>query len=495
MVLCLRVTKSPENEIGFSHYKEFSNQGGVVGRSERCDWWLPDRSNIISNQHMFIRYQDNQFYIVDNSTNGTSLGHEEKDALIPGKPYSLSEGSEIAIGEYILHVEKVINNQEKEEKNSNASAASLHSHLEGELPFLNPHAETDLERLVQNEQHEQTHTQQPQTQRFENKFNAWTNPTPAFQAQTETPPPQPARFDPFEAATLGQSQDTESSAAIDTGKHETAQSQPQKFNHFQQDTQATPAAEPTPFTGFQHQQSQGRIQHPSSTPTHQTPALKPQSTQPPPQSTLTQTTHTTNQKSATQQQFSQSNFLDSLVQRFGLSQDAIYALGEEQVTSIVMDLLEGSLEGFIELLIARAKVKNDLNVNMTMIQHEENNILKHSVHAKQAMALFLQTQSDSFLAAKPAIEDTVKDIKQHQRALFEAVKKALQSTLNAVDPLAIERQASEGKRYFFPGNKYKADCWKDYSKRFQNLQRNDGALLYEQFLDYFADTYQEKTQS
>ncbi|ALB22864.1 FHA domain protein [Piscirickettsia salmonis] len=160
-----------------------------------------------------------------------------------------------------------------------------------------------------------------------------------------------------------------------------------------------------------------------------------------------------------------------------------------------MDLLEGSLEGFIELLIARAKVKNDLNVNMTMIQHEENNILKHSVHAKQAMALFLQTQSDSFLAAKPAIEDTVKDIKQHQRALFEAVKKALQSTLNAVDPLAIERQASEGKRYFFPGNKYKADCWKDYSKRFQNLQRNDGALLYEQFLDYFADTYQEKTQS
>ncbi|WP_394332101.1 type VI secretion system-associated FHA domain protein [Piscirickettsia litoralis] len=42
---------------------------------------------------------------------------------------------------------------------------------------------------------------------------------------------------------------------------------------------------------------------------------------------------------------------------------------------------------------------------------------------------------------------------------------------------------------------YKADCWKDYSKRFQNLQRNEGDLLYEQFLDYFADNYREKTQN
>ncbi|WP_158006814.1 type VI secretion system-associated FHA domain protein TagH [Piscirickettsia litoralis] len=420
----MRVTKSPESEIGFSHYKEFSGQGGVVGRSERCDWWLPDRSNIISNQHMFIRYQDSQFYVVDNSTNGTSLGNEEKDALIPGKPYLLAEGNEIAIGEYIISIEKIINNEEKLESKPDSSVSS---NLEGELPFLNPHAETDLERLIQNEQ---TATpRQPNTQILEDKFNAWANPVPPLQPKPETQPPQPSRFAPFEAATLGQPQ--ESGQAV----QEAVRPQPQ-FNRFSQEPAKTPI-EPKPFTGFQPQE----------------PVRQQATRQPSPAQNNTKAAESKVTAMPIQNSADQSNFLNALIQRFGLSQDALYALGEEQVINIMADLLEGTLEGFIELLIARAKIKNDLNVDMTMIQSEENNILKHSVHAKQAISLFLQPQSDSFLAAKPAIKDAVKDIKQHQRALFEAVRKALHSTLNSVDPLTIERQVSESKRYFFPGKK------------------------------------------
>ena len=56
----------------------FGEAGGYIGRSEECEWVLPDRSREISRQHALITFEDGHFYLEDVSANGVflSLAHE-----------------------------------------------------------------------------------------------------------------------------------------------------------------------------------------------------------------------------------------------------------------------------------------------------------------------------------------------------------------------------------------------------------------------------------
>lgn len=53
--------------------KTFSGVGGVIGRGASCDWTLPDTSRQVSNRHAVVSYRDGRYFLMDISSNGTSL--------------------------------------------------------------------------------------------------------------------------------------------------------------------------------------------------------------------------------------------------------------------------------------------------------------------------------------------------------------------------------------------------------------------------------------
>ncbi|WP_308364174.1 MULTISPECIES: type VI secretion system-associated FHA domain protein TagH [unclassified Microbulbifer] len=85
------------------HTKLFTPAGGNLGRADGNDWVLPDPERVVSSKHAMIAFGDNQYYLVDNSTNGTYLNQGE-NPIGKGNRVPLSEGDVIGIGDYQLKV-------------------------------------------------------------------------------------------------------------------------------------------------------------------------------------------------------------------------------------------------------------------------------------------------------------------------------------------------------------------------------------------------------
>ena len=79
----------------------FGEAGGYIGRSEECEWVLPDRSREISRQHALITFEDGHFYLEDVSANGVflPLAHEPvgKDSR-----HRIEHGEGFIIGAYTI---------------------------------------------------------------------------------------------------------------------------------------------------------------------------------------------------------------------------------------------------------------------------------------------------------------------------------------------------------------------------------------------------------
>lgn len=73
-----------------------------IGRDERADWSLADRTGGISRQHCIIRFADDAFVLDDTSANGTFVnGSSER---LSGS-YRLSDGDQLCIGPYLIAVQ------------------------------------------------------------------------------------------------------------------------------------------------------------------------------------------------------------------------------------------------------------------------------------------------------------------------------------------------------------------------------------------------------
>jgi type VI secretion system protein ImpI len=76
-----------------------NKEGGVIGRSSDADWQLLDPKNYISNKHVHIEYQDNVYFIRDESTNGTYLKFPYKK-LPKGNSIKINSTDIFILGEY-----------------------------------------------------------------------------------------------------------------------------------------------------------------------------------------------------------------------------------------------------------------------------------------------------------------------------------------------------------------------------------------------------------
>jgi len=82
----------------------------TFGRSEACDWHLPDPEKIISSKHGIIEKKGDSFYIFDNSTNGLFINF----AVAPlgqGNKQRLSDSDVLTIGDFQVDVVLVSDQQ------------------------------------------------------------------------------------------------------------------------------------------------------------------------------------------------------------------------------------------------------------------------------------------------------------------------------------------------------------------------------------------------
>lgn len=84
----------------------FSTLGGTIGRSSECDWTLLDPDRFISNKHILITYQDQQFVLTDTSSNGVFI-NEQSEPLGKGNQYTLKLNDKLTLGKFCITVSQI----------------------------------------------------------------------------------------------------------------------------------------------------------------------------------------------------------------------------------------------------------------------------------------------------------------------------------------------------------------------------------------------------
>ncbi|MFJ4143269.1 type VI secretion system-associated FHA domain protein TagH [Pseudomonas sp. NPDC089734] len=89
-----------------SSSKTFNAAGGVIGRSEDCDWVIPDRKRHLSSHHALISFKEGSFYLTDTSSNGIQ-DSESGARLRKGVPQRIEHGSVYVLGDFEIRARLV----------------------------------------------------------------------------------------------------------------------------------------------------------------------------------------------------------------------------------------------------------------------------------------------------------------------------------------------------------------------------------------------------
>ncbi|OOW89243.1 peptide-binding protein [Xanthomonas campestris pv. vitistrifoliae] len=146
------------------------------------------------------------------------------------------------------------------------------------------------------------------------------------------------------------------------------------------------------------------------------------------------------------------------------------------------------VDGVMDVLRARAEIKNTFRLPVTVIQRSENNPLKFAATAEDALQKLLAPPSASFLSWVPAFEDAFDDIRCHQMAMLAGMRAAFDAMLFHFSPDRLEQEADAGgKRLGFGG---KGRYWERYRDNFEQLRSDPDDCFRRLFGDEFARAYE-----
>lgn len=153
----------------------------------------------------------------------------------------------------------------------------------------------------------------------------------------------------------------------------------------------------------------------------------------------------------------------------------------ERVFAIVVD-------GVMDVLRARAEIKNSFRLPVTVIQRSENNPLKFAATAQEAMQKLAAPEGGAFLSGAAAFDDAFDDIRCHQMAMLAGMRAAYEAMLFHFSPDRIEQEADgNGRRLAFPG---KGRYWERYRENFQRMVKDPDDCFRRLFGDEFARAYE-----
>ena len=373
-----------------------SGKRGIdIGRAAHLDWTLPDPTRYISSKHCEIRYKDGGYWLHDVSTNGTFLNGADHRMHAP---HRLRNGDRFTVGHYIVAV-TVDGTEEASDEGPRGAApppvqASSDQELwadEGDVP-----PGIDPKQLRPARQNAPVHPD----------FLDWSADVPdPFQPTADFPAPPSTGSMPVPT-----------SPDMDWAEGPPSQVQ-------------TP---PQPPPQLRRRAGQGRK------PTRADPGRRlvqsPQILQPiaaagnaaVPVDTLSLSNVESESSAA---------FIRQLAQAAGLSDDLLQRTNPAELAQQIGTVLRLLAENLMQLLSARQQAKRlARSSSHTIVQAIDNNPLKFSPSAPDALGIMFGPKSAGYLDAQRAIAQAFEDLKAHQIRTYSAMQHALTMIMVDLDP-------------------------------------------------------------
>lgn len=434
MLLALSIISEHAAALGPTAYKVFDERGGSIGRVAGNDWVLPDPQNFVSSRHARVHGRGGVFFLEDISSNGTFINAPDR-AASRTEPVPLNDGDRLYIGDYEIIVQLIP---------SAVNETPAHAPSQGHASPVSPHAPTQL--------------------------NAAPPPMPPM-----PPMPAPAPIPP------GLGLGTVDPLAALGG----ARSQPR-----------IPPAPPSPSSQQPHfAQAPAGSGAMAAVPTHAAaaPSAGPAGAAAPtvigghsPGSAPAGVTPT----AAAPAGNAPAGAADLLV-ALGVDPSRVDPAIQQQLGHI----LRLTVQGLVEVLKSRAEVKNSFRLPTTSIKPVENNPLKFSMNADDAIYNLFVKRNPGYLGPVESFEEALADANHHQAAVLAGIRAGFNAMLAKFHPTHLEDMYERKLRrtaMLGLGNKLK--YWEMYRAQFEEIDRDREASFQLLFGEEFARAYNEHFQ-
>ncbi|GAA0404327.1 hypothetical protein GCM10009133_11200 [Cocleimonas flava] len=158
-------------------------------------------------------------------------------------------------------------------------------------------------------------------------------------------------------------------------------------------------------------------------------------------------------------------------------------------------LFRKSIEGTMEVLQSRAEIKNEMRMDMTTIRPIENNPIKFSITAEEAITKLLLEKSKSQMDSAKAIDEAYDDIKSHQVAVISGIQASLTSVLKRFEPEnLIERLERQSPISASIPIHRKAKLWEAFEFLYQTIEGEAEDDFNRLFGQEFAKAYDDQVE-
>lgn len=149
----------------------------------------------------------------------------------------------------------------------------------------------------------------------------------------------------------------------------------------------------------------------------------------------------------------------------------------------------------MDVLKARAEVKNNFRLPITTIKPVENNPLKFSMNAEDALFNLFVKRNPGYLGPIEAFEEGFQDASFHQTAVLAGVRAAFNSMLAKFHPTHLEEVYERKlRRTALLGLGGRGKFWELYRERFEEIDRDREGHFQLLFGEEFARAYNEHLQ-
>jgi type VI secretion system protein len=189
----------------------------------------------------------------------------------------------------------------------------------------------------------------------------------------------------------------------------------------------------------------------------------------------------------------QTLIVENFLRGAGLENDGINEELTPETFYIIGKILRTSIQGTIDVLIGRSKIKNEMHMDVTMIRSGKNNPVKFSVSAKEAIRKLLAPQDAGYLKADEAIEEAFDDIRAHQIAVIAGMQTGLLEVLMRFDPQKLEQRLQKKNPISasIPIHR-QAKLWGLFEHQYEDIEREASDNFYQLFGQVFAESYEEQ---
>ncbi|WP_277187832.1 type VI secretion system-associated FHA domain protein TagH [Caballeronia sp. BR00000012568055] len=155
-------------------------------------------------------------------------------------------------------------------------------------------------------------------------------------------------------------------------------------------------------------------------------------------------------------------------------------------------LLRESLQGTVDLLVARQMIKQMVHARMTLIEAHDNNPLKHAANADAALKSVLGPPIRGYLNGDDALRDACNDLRAHQFGFLAGLRGSIGGLFARFSPQQIGASAPPASAWQARSRLLRdAQRWRHYERLYARLVVDSEEDFFTLFGKTFLSAYEE----